>query len=126
MFLLKAFPGQWVSLSHQHDKPFPYVSRFHAVPLTSSFSIAPKSTRVFSVLPSKPQIEFAKGTYLPCTAPFETQVFSLSMCNVCMLKNYCPSYKTIQTHIKSSLIKEYWDLCLMISQFECRSRKSTE
>ena len=62
-FLLKAYAGQWVSLSHKHDKPFPYVSRFHAVPLTSNFSIAPKSTRVFSVFPSKLQIEFAKGTY---------------------------------------------------------------
>ena len=62
MFILKAYPGQWVSLSHKLDKPFPYVSRFHAVPLASNFSIAPKSTRVISLLPSKPQTEFSKGT----------------------------------------------------------------
>ena len=62
IFILKAYSGQWVSLSHKHDKPFPYISRFHAVPLASNFSIAPKSTRVISLLPSKPQTEFSKGT----------------------------------------------------------------
>ena len=64
MFLLKAYPGQWVSRSHKHDKPVPYVSRLHAVPLTKNFSIAPTFNRVVSVLPSKPRIEFAKGANL--------------------------------------------------------------
>ena len=60
MFTLKTYQGHWVSLSHKHDKPLPYVIRFHAVTPTSNFSIAPNSTRVISVLPSKPQIEFAR------------------------------------------------------------------
>lgn len=62
VFSLKAYPGQWVSMSPINDKSFPFLSSLQKVALDFDFCVAPRSTRVISVFPQLPQINFEHGT----------------------------------------------------------------
>ena len=62
VFSLKAYPGQWISMSPMSDKSFPFLSSLQKIIINYDISIAPKSTRAVSVCPTIPQTLFNRGT----------------------------------------------------------------